>query len=462
MRPMRRNQGAWCAPLSGLVLLLGLGVTLAVLSGCSHDPSRPGRDTLRTQPPAQLPDDYPTTIGDVRPPLPPVGGDPGQPVPPGHGPMWVRFRAFNDSARPDVGLWILREGRAAAMSLAEGPPAHAAWLTPDTLRIVAGWFDTAGFRGLTRDSYFNGGEPGRICEIFLGDSTGEAHRVIGEEAALPEPLRVLARDLEGLTMHILLTPPVGPPIPPPGDSTVVPPGPPILRLRSDLTVVPPSAPEGTPRTIRLGLWNDSPDSVVLHFRTSQVYDLVLMDGRMGPPPGDSTWVPPNPPNPPHPPIPGDSTWVPPNPPNPPHPPIPGDSTWVPPGAPGPCPGHGPGGPRHHGLIGILRGPGMPPDSGGCGGGGGGGGRDTSWVPPDSTGMPHNPRLIWNWAYGQAFLQVPMRVILPPGGTLTYTETWNGKSNEGKPVERGSYLLMAPILANLPMMSGMTRVEVTGP
>lgn len=439
MRPIRKSRGILRASLLGFVLMLGLGVTLAVLSGCSDDPSGPGPDPSRTQPPAQLPDDYPTTGGDVRPPVPPGGGDPYQPpVPSERGPMWVRFRAFNDAARPDVGLWVLREGRAAAMSLAEGPPAHHAWLTPDTLRIVAGWFDTAGFRDLAQDSYFSGGEPGRICEIFLCDSTRVVHRLIGEEAALPEPLRLLARDLDGLTMHILLTTPVGPPDPQPGDSTVVPPVPPTMLLRADLTVAPETAPEGTPRTIRLAIWNDSPDTVKLQFRTSQVYDFVLVDGRMGPPPGDSTGVPPNPP-------------------------VPGDSTWVPPGGPVPCPGHGPGGRRHYRLLGPGCDPGMPPGSSWTPPDSGGGGSDTCWVPqPDSTGMPYDPRLIWNWAYDQAFLQVPTTVSLPPGGTVVYAEVWTGKNNDGKTVEPGDYMLMAPILSNVPVATGMTRLEVTRP
>jgi hypothetical protein len=282
-----------------LALIVGLGATLAVLSGCSTDPSTPGGDAARTQAPAQLPDGFPAYAENSDSTSAPPGCDPSVPPIPGErGGMWVRFRAFNDASRPDVGLWILREGRAAAMSLAEGPPAHHAWITPDTLRIVAGWFETAGFRDLTQRSYFTGGEPGRICEIFLSDSAGVGRRVIGDEAALPEPVRLLARDLEGLAMHILLTTPDGPPPPPPDDSTAVPPGPPTLppALRVDLAVRPPRAPAGTPRTIRLTLLNETPDTVTLRFRSSRIYDLVLVKGRMQPPPlpdSDSTWVPPD-------------------------------------------------------------------------------------------------------------------------------------------------------------------------
>jgi hypothetical protein len=283
--------------------------------------------------------------------------------------MWVRFRAFNDAFRPDVGLWILRGGRAAAMSLAEGPPAHHAWIGPDTLQIVADWFETAGFRDLTQESYFNGGEPGRICEIFLSESTGVALRVIGDEAALPESVRLLARDLEGLATHILVSTPSGPPPPPPppDDSTwVPPPPPPMMALRAAIAVIPQSAPTGTPRAIRLRLPNESSDSAAIWFRSTQIYDLVLVDG-----------------------------WT-----EPPHPPD-GDST------------------------------GAPPD-----------------------------RLIWNWAHDRAFAPVETRLVLAPGGTVVYTETWDGKSNEGEAVGPGGYVLMAPIYSDQPVMNGMGRVEVT--
>jgi hypothetical protein len=279
------------------------------------------------------------------------------------------------------------------MSLAEGPPAHHAWITPDTLRIVAGWFETAGFRDLTQRSYFTGGEPGRICEIFLSDSAGVGRRVIGDEAALPGPVRLLARDLEGLAMHILLTTPNAPPPPPPDDSTGVPPGPPPPppppppALRADVAVRPQRAPAGTPRSIRLTLLNETPDTVTLRFRSSRIYDLVLANGRMQPPP---------PPD--------------------------GDSTWV------------------------------PPDSGVCPGG------TIAPLPPDSTGTPPD-RWIWNWAHNRDFEPVATTLVLAPGGNVVYTETWDGKSNDGEAVGPGRYVLIAPIFANRPVTS-MVRLAVT--
>lgn len=475
MRLLRDGKGARRASSLALVLIVCLGVTLAVLTGCSTEPSRPGGNTPRTQqPPAQLPDDFPTygensdSIG-TQP-----GGDPGMPPMPGErGAMWVRFRAFNDATRPDVGLWILREGRAAAMSLAEGPPAHHAWITPDTLQIVAGWFEAAGFRDLTQTSYFTGGEPGRICEIFLRDRTGVAHRVIGDEAALPEAVRILARDLEGLATHILVSTPGGPTPPPGGDSTWVPPPPPFpVNLRGDLEVTPQIGPVGTPRTIRLTLLNESRDTVMVRFRSSQTYDFMLMNGWMEPPHppgGDSTWVPPDSmrggdPDDPAPPggCPGG-------------PPQDGRHGSGPAGGSSGWPIHG-GGSAAGGMAGGHPGHGghgghgdpdcppdstwAPPDSGGCPG-------DSTWAPPsDSTGtwpdstITPPDRLIWNWAHDRAFLPVESTLVLAPGGRVVYTETWDGTSNGGEIVGAGRYALSAPIFSDQPVMGGMTRIEVT--
>jgi hypothetical protein len=344
------------------------------------------------------------------------------------------------------------------MSLADGPPAHHGWLTPDTLRIVAGWFETAGFRALPQESYFGGGVPGRICEIFLCDSMRVVHRVIGDEAALPETVRLLVRELDELATHILLTTPDTPPPPPPPDSTWVPPPvdstwvpPPVPQpfLHGDLAASPESAPEGTPRTIRLALLNDTRDTVMLRFPTSQLYDLVLRQGSIEPP-----W-------PPQPPPGGDSTWVPPIIPPPPG----GDSTWVPShphpgGGPGcPHPGGGPGGHPGHGDPDD---PPFPPDSTWTPPDSGDVPPDTSWVPPpDSTWIPPEPRVLWNWAHDRAFLQVPTMILLPPGGTVVYTETWDGRSNQGSTVGPGTYMLTAPFLSDVPVMNGMVRLEVTG-
>jgi hypothetical protein len=391
MRLLRDRESARRASWLALALIVVVAATFAALGGCSTEPSNPGGDVARTQPPAQLPDGFPAYGENSDSTSAPPGCEPGMsPIPGERGGMWVRFRAFNAAARPDVGLWILREGRAAAMSLAEGPPAHHAWITPDTLRIVAGWFETAGFRDLTQGSYFTGGEPGRICEIFLSDSAGVGRRVIGDEAALPEPVRLLARDLEGLAMHILLSTPSGPPPPPPDDSTGVPPGPPPPpALRADLAVRPQRAPAGTPRTIRLTLLNETPDTVTVRFRSSRIYDLVLVKGWMEPPP---------PPD--------------------------GDSTWA------------------------------PPDSGVCPGG------TMAPPPPDSTGTPPD-RLIWNWAHDRVFEPGATTLVLASGGKVVYTETWDGKSNEGEAVGPGRYVLMAPIFGSQPVTNGVVRLAVSG-
>jgi hypothetical protein len=420
------------------------------LAGCGSDPSGPGTKEVGNQPPAQLPDDFPAVGNGADSASVPPGGDPGNPLPPERMGMWVRFRAFNDATRPDLGLWILHGGRAAAMSLNEGPPAHHAWLDADTLRIVARWFEVAGFRDVARESYFGAGDPGRICDIFLAEEDGTTHRVIGDFASLPPAVRQLALDLEGLTVHVLATSPSGPPTPPPGDSTWVPPPPPppppgdstwvpppVQALRGELSVEPVSAPAGTARTLRLAVTNVSQDTVQLRFRTSQLYDFMIM-GRYEVPPsgGDSTWVPPNPPPG------GDSTWVPPNPP-------PGGGPGVPPGGgcPGGIGGHGDG----HADPGD---PGMPPDSMMVP-------PDSMMVPPDSVGVPPVPRMVWNWAHDQSFPSVETSLRLLPGESLVYIETWDGHDNDGALVGAGVYPLMAPLLSDFPVMSGMARLEVTG-
>jgi hypothetical protein len=83
-----------------------------------------------------------------------------------------------------------------------------------------------------------------------------------------------------------------------------------------------------------------------------------------------------------------------------------------------------------------------------------------WVPPpDSTVTPPD-RLIWNWAHDRAFEPVMTTLVLAPGGTVVYTETWDGKSNEGETVGTGGYVIMARILSDWPVMNGMARLEVT--
>jgi hypothetical protein len=52
------------------------------------------------------------------------------------------------------------------------------------------------------------------------------------------------------------------------------------------------------------------------------------------------------------------------------------------------------------------------------------------------------------------------LVLAPGGSVVYAETWNGKSNEGESVGPGGYMLMSPVFSDQSVMNGMTRIEVT--
>lgn len=56
--------------------------------------------------------------------------------------------------------------------------------------------------------------------------------------------------------------------------------------------------------------------------------------------------------------------------------------------------------------------------------------------------------IWRWGSGKVFAMMMDQIVLPPGESLQYTETWDQKDNEGETVLPGKYEL-AGVLKTYP-------------
>jgi hypothetical protein len=83
----------------------------------------------------------------------------------------------------------------------------------------------------------------------------------------------------------------------------------------------------------------------------------------------------------------------------------------------------------HGMNGDM-------GHGGMGGMGGmGGGHD-----------PDSPHLLWNWAYGRDFPQVPTDLTLQAGEVDSFRVVWPGTTNEGAVADTGLYRVAAMILS----------------
>ncbi|MBM3286179.1 MAG: hypothetical protein FJY88_02350 [Candidatus Eisenbacteria bacterium] len=167
-------------------------------------------------------------------------------------------------------------------------------------------------------------------------------------------------------------------------------------------VVPRVAIEGTTRTIRLRLLNRADRPETLRFRTSQTFDA-LVKGPMilGP---DS--------------LPGGAGR---------------DS--------GGCDGDPQGMGNGHGR------------------GGGGGGRGRGGDHPGG-GHPGDPlSLVWNWAYGRPFNDVPTELILGPRDSLSFEVEWPGVHNDGGVAEEGRYEATAIVPAHRPVPVRPRRIGV---
>ncbi len=51
-------------------------------------------------------------------------------------------------------------------------------------------------------------------------------------------------------------------------------------------------------------------------------------------------------------------------------------------------------------------------------------------------------LIWNWAYGKAFIQAQTEIVFSANETRNFEETWNQKSNAELPLDTGNYIVYA--------------------
>ena len=432
-----KRRPAISAVLALAVALLGLVLLLPL--GCGEgDPSRPTGDSTRdyAAPPAELPDEFPAggENGDSTSP-----GDPGQ----SDVYRLVCMRAYHDPVEPNVGLWVLSTGEAAAMAPGDSRRMTMS-LSPDTLDLIATWFAEARFNELV-GTYLSDHPMGvRIFDLLHQESPmGPIGHVQGQEDLLPQDLLTLCGRLEGLAEYVLEH---GEPIP---DTPVDPPPGPDLWVHGDLDVNPVSGAPGTPRTIRLHLRNSGTEAVTLHFPTTQLHDFLLMDAGPWGPPGDDEPGDPGTPGgaPGDPGMPGghrgDEPVEPGDPDDPTDPPdstgSPGDTVIAPPPPP------------DSGWV--------PPDSGWVPP------PDTTWVPPDSgwspppDSLPPGPGLLWNWSYGLLFPQVLTEILLEPGQVVSYEVNWNGRDNAGNPVAAGVYVIYAVVPCREPVRIDPVRVQV---
>ncbi|MGB9907206.1 MAG: BsuPI-related putative proteinase inhibitor [Candidatus Saccharicenans sp.] len=56
-------------------------------------------------------------------------------------------------------------------------------------------------------------------------------------------------------------------------------------------------------------------------------------------------------------------------------------------------------------------------------------------------------LVWNWAYGRAFLTIITTVTLQPGEQKIYRENWEVRSNQGDPLPPGTYKVRARLVTD---------------
>lgn len=320
----------------------------------------------------------------------------------------VRYAVHDASGRNETKLILRRDGTAIASRGMEGMRAETR-ISPESLRVIVGWFRDTGFAELENE--YLGGTGGPIHEISLNlEETRK--RVLAEPDLMPPQLRRLVGRLDDLLRQILGS------IPEPS------------AVWGTIEVEPVQADPGTARLLRLTLVNDGASPVTLNFRTEQVFDFQIFEMRM---PMGLPGHPEDPGVPGHPGFPGDPDF----------PGHPGD-----PGYPG-DPGH----PGHPGIPGDSTCPGDPPPPPG-------GDLDdpSPPVPPDSIpGPPREP--IWNWADGKAFPQVLSTLTLDPGERRVFEETWNGLSNSGETVGQGGFMVVAPVLSDVPVPVRPARLIV---
>jgi hypothetical protein len=268
-------------------------------------------------------------------------------------------------------LVIGADGWALAFRMADGPPVRTQ-LSAAAVDSVRGFFGAAGFLDL--DDRYVGDHPieDLLYEISYRPDASHMKGVLAEDRLAPDPLKRLVDRLRRLLDRILSSAPVPP------------------AVVASLEVDPAVAQEGTPRSITLSLLNRSASAVTLHFPSSQIYDVAIMemngmDGDMG-----------------H----GDMGGM-------------GDMGGT---------GHGGMGGMGHGGMGH----------GGMNGMGGG----------DHDGDHHH--LLWNWAYGRDFSSVATDLTLEAGEADTFRVTWPGTTNEGAVADTGLYRVAAMILSQPPI------------
>jgi len=83
------------------------------------------------------------------------------------------------------------------------------------------------------------------------------------------------------------------------------------------------------------------------------------------------------------------------------------------------------------------------------------------MPPDS--IPGDV-LVWNWAFGRGFAEVISRITLRPDQEMVFEETWDGRDNQDRVVDSGSYILTARVPAEptVPVRPIRLRVGEPGP
>jgi len=68
--------------------------------------------------------------------------------------------------------------------------------------------------------------------------------------------------------------------------------------------------------------------------------------------------------------------------------------------------------------------------------------------------------VWRWSAGRMFLTVLTDLTVPPGGTRAFTETWDQRDRDGRPVGPCGYVVVGVLIGGEQVGLGPGRVSIT--
>lgn len=68
--------------------------------------------------------------------------------------------------------------------------------------------------------------------------------------------------------------------------------------------------------------------------------------------------------------------------------------------------------------------------------------------------------VWRWSAGRMFLTVLTDLTVPPGETRAFTETWDQRDRDGRPVGPGEYVVVGVIVGSEQSGLAPQRLSIT--